>query len=178
MSVNSNRFGLALEADLTTPTSDQKYSLGFEYVVDAGNGNGGNTARSVYKYIKATGALTQYQPYVIVLGSTAATAVTQIAPITNAAAVNLIGVPQVAFTSGYYGFVQIEGPATAKIGAETYTIGDYLELISAGTTFNVDGTSGSTVFEKGAGARSLATGTLAANISVILLGRPVEVAAS
>lgn len=67
-------------------------------------------------------------------------------------------IPQVAFTSGYYGFVQILGDCIAKLASETHVAGDYLELLNAGTTLIVDGTSGSTAFTtKGV---AIQTGTL------------------
>lgn len=132
------------EDDLTTPTSTKNpsYPLGGIYtVVDADD----RAIPQQYMYVKSHAALTQYQPYVVKPLNTSGSEFITGAPATMANFVTVC-VPQVAFTSGYYGFVQIQGKMTAKLAAETHVAGDFLELLDAGTTFIVDGTSGSTVF--------------------------------
>jgi hypothetical protein len=132
------------EGDLTTPTLEKNptYPLGAIYnVVDTNN----PSAIEQFMYVKSHAALTQYQPYTVVGASTASAEVVTAAPATLASGVTVC-IPQVAFTSGYYGFVQIFGACTAKLAAETHVAGDYLELLTTGTTLIVDGTSGATAF--------------------------------
>ena len=131
---------LLSELDLTTPTEAQKYALGKVItVIDSAK-----KAVKKFMYVKSHGALTQYQPYMISFSSTAASEVITAAPATLAAPGALIGVPQVAFTSGYYGFIQIQGDCTVLMTAETYAVGDHLQILNTGTALVVDGTSGST----------------------------------
>jgi hypothetical protein len=47
-------------------------------------------------------------------------------------------------TSGYYCFVQFKGDATCFMKAETYAVGDHLEVVLNATTANIVATSGST----------------------------------
>jgi len=166
------------EADLTTPSSTRKYPLGFEWVVeDTNSSSGALHGRSVYKYIRAYGrALTQYQPYVVELDNTSVWKAG--APVTLAAPGTIIGVPQVAFTSGYYGFIQIEGECEALHSAETYAAGDHLQLLSGGSTLVVDGTTGATVDSVNTCAITVDAGTTAAAGTVVLKGRSAVVAAS
>lgn len=171
--IGYNRIALGNKNDLTTPSSTADYPLGS--VVDVTDQDG---AVKRYMYVKAHTALTQYQPYVIVPDTTTVGGWITAAPVTLASTANVIGVPQVAFTSAYYGFVQIEGQATAKIGAVTHTIGDHLELLSGGTALVTDGTSGSTVLTKGSTAVSGSVSTGAESATVYLIGRQCEVAAS
>lgn len=144
------------EDDLTTPTSTKNptYPLGAIYTcVDSDDAS----VIQQYMYVKSHAALTQYQPYVVVASGTSGSEFVTAAPATLASGVTVC-VPQVAFSSGYYGFVQIQGKMTAKLANETHVAGDFLELLNAGTTFIVDGTSGSTAFS----VKSVAvqTGTL------------------
>ena len=123
--------------DLDNPTATAKYPLGFEVALS-------DTLTGLvkkFKYIQAETALTQYQPYVV---DQQANNIKTAAPATNAAKVALIGVPQVAFTDEYYGFVQVEGPAQALIGS-TVAVGDHLELTNTGTSLTIDGSTGATV---------------------------------
>jgi hypothetical protein len=153
--------------DVTYPSEAAKYPIGTKIRVE----DGLNTEKE-YMYVQSHGALTQYQPYII--NHTGVTLKTG-APATGAA---LIGVPQVAFTSGYYGFVQIRGDATVKIGAETYVAGDHLEVLNTGTLSVVDGTSGSTVETVNSFGVSKAAGSSATTIAAYLLGNKADIAAS
>lgn len=166
------RIALGDKNDLTVPTSTQEYKLGT--IVETVD----EDTKLVHKYIyvKSHGALTQYQPYVIIGNGTSASEVKSSAPATLVSAVNLVGVPQVAFTSGYYGFVQIEGSVTAKITASTgYVAGNALEVINAGTTLIAASTGlVPTVTTCG----YLVTATTGTTGTVILPGHRVEVAAA
>jgi len=132
------------EDDLTTPTATKNatYALGGVYqFIDAATPN----VVKQFMYVKAHTTLTVYQPYVIQPVNTSGAEWVSAAPATLAGQVT-VGIPQVAFTSGYFGFVQIWGVCTAKLANETHVAGDYLELLNAGTTLIVDGTSGSTTY--------------------------------
>lgn len=135
--VLENRLALGNKSDLTTPTSTRQYRLGYIYSeID-------DTTQVVkrYIYVKSHAALTQYQPYVITNGGTAGSEWITGAPATLASAVVLVGVPQIAFTSGYYGFVQIEGNATGLITASTgYVNGNAMKVVNTGTSFVADST--------------------------------------
>lgn len=173
---NYNYVSLANEADLTTPTSAQgQYRLGDVVVIDLSTPTSTGITRTTevkkYMYVKSHAALTQYQPYVIVPSATAGAEWVTAAPVTLASEICLIGVPQVAFTSGYYGFVQIQGRATAKIAATTHTIGDSLKLPSAATAFTTDGTSGSAIFSANSAAFCTTVSTAAETKEVVLVGR-------
>jgi len=174
MSVYSyTRIALGNKADLTTPTSTRQYPLGGIIVVEDG------TKVSRYVYVKANGALTQYQPICIVNSNTSGAEWTTASPVTQTENINIVGVPQVAFTSGYYGFVQTEGTVTAKIAAVTHTVGDYLKLTSGATSFTlVSATSGSTVLDGKSAALCGSVSTAAESGTVILLGRAVQTPAS
>lgn len=145
------------EYDLTTPTSTQgTYPVGTIAVFQDSDYP---TEIKSFMYVKAHAALTQYQPYTVV-GSNSTTTPLYVtaAPATLASGVTVC-VPQVAFTSGYYGWVQISGRCSALLANETHVQGDYLELLNTGTTLIVDGTSGSTAFSAKSVAILLATVT-------------------
>ena len=168
------RTALGNHSDLTTPTSTQEYKLGtvVEWEDTA------SKAVKKYIYVKSHGALTAYVPYIITNSSTAGSEVITAAPINLAAPGQKVCVPQVAFTSGYYGFVQTEGDATVAIGTETYAVGDFLEVVSAAVVFAVDGTSGSTARSFRSMGVCKAAGSAAANISAYLIGDQAVIAAS
>lgn len=136
------------EVDLATPTSTQKYPLGM--IIDVTEKPAPNSTETAskavkkYIYVKSHGALTVYQPYVLTESSTAGAEVQTAAPATLAAPGQKVVVPQVAFTSGYYGFVLLEGDGKVLMTAETYAVGDFLQILNAGTALVVDGTSGAT----------------------------------
>ena len=135
------------EVDLITPSSTQKYKLGtiVEVVEKAAiSSETASYAVKKYIYVKSHAGLTAYQPYVLLEGSTAGAEIATAAPSTLAAPGQKVVVPQVAFTSGYYGFVLFEGDGKVLMTAETYAVGDFLQILNAGTALVVDGTSGST----------------------------------
>lgn len=137
----TTRFALGNKLDLVTPTSAQEYKLGM--IVEIATSSPQVTK---YIYVRSHGALTQYVPYVLDFGSTSATEIVTAAPATLAAPGRQVVIPQVGFTTTYYGFVLLEGEGKAIMTAETYEDGDHLQLLTTGTELNVDGTSGSTVF--------------------------------
>ena len=136
------------EVDLITPTSSQKYPLGTIIEVrEAANTSSETASYAVKKYIytKSHTTLTAYQPYVLGKSATAGSECITAAPATLAASGQKVVIPQVAFTSGYYGFVLFEGDGSVLMTAETYAVGDFLQILNTGTALVVDGTSGSTV---------------------------------
>ena len=96
----NQRVALGNKSDLTTPTSTQEYPLGA--IVETFDSNSDIVKQ--YMYVKSHTTLTQYQPYVINGGGASGSEWITGAAVTLASAVSLVGVPQVAFTSGYYGF--------------------------------------------------------------------------
>jgi hypothetical protein len=163
MSTNlSLRFGFS-EIDLSVPTSTSKYPVGTIIRLNDSTG-----VENGYIYIKSHDALTAYVPYIVTHNGT--DLVTK-APVTGAATVVI---PQVAFTANYYGFAQFKGNATAAIGAETYTAGDSLEVLTTGVVVVVDGTTGDKVRTVNTVAQCKADGTTAANISVYMYGNDIN----
>lgn len=166
------RIALGNVKDLTTPASAAAYPVGGVVEVTTNTG-----IVKKYKYVKSHGALTAYQPYVIAPDATYGWLTA--APTTSTTVINEVCVPQVAFTSGYYGFVEIEGAATAKLPAATHTIGDTLELLSGGSTFVLNSaTSGTAVFDASVVAICNSVSTGAESAGVMLVGRQASIAAS
>lgn len=145
-----------------------KYDIGSEITVS----NGLGSIPSTYKYVKAAAALTAYQPYVLVENKDG---ITTASPATSSVA-KVVGIPQVAIASGSYGFVAIGGLCKAKTGIQA--AGDTLEVINAGTTLIVDGSSGSPAETVGTVAISCETAAAAATVEVNLLNKRVQIAAS
>jgi hypothetical protein len=117
--------------DLTTPTSTAKYPLGVEVIIE----DSAYKAVKRYKYVYApTGGLTQYVPYNISNTQESGKEVVAIAPAATSGVVSLIGWPQVAITSGYYGFVQVEGNLTSVLTAASGVAGLTYKVLAGGTT--------------------------------------------
>lgn len=136
--ITYNPFSITKES-LTTPTSTQQYPLGFVYI---SSDDSSSAAVKRFLYIKANGALTAKQPYRIVTSGTAAAEWTTASFISLTGAVTLIGIPQVAFTSGYYGFVQIGGAASYLPTAATIAAGATLKVMTSGSTLVLDSSTG------------------------------------
>jgi hypothetical protein len=171
----NTRMALGNISDLTTPTATQQYPLGFVATIDDSD------VKMVKKYIyvKAHGALTQYQPYVLNFTGTSGAEVKTAAPATTAAPGQKVCVPQVAFTSTLlYGFVQIEGDCSCLLTSETYAVGDYMQILNTGTALVVDGTSGATVMLANSCAISKSAAGTATAQSIVLLNRWAVTAAS
>jgi hypothetical protein len=158
--------------DLTNPSSTRKYELGARYVDNSDT----NAIKKEYVYIKAHGALTQYQPYQLSAVNTAGAEVSTKAPATTASGATVVA-PQVAVTSGYYAWVPYKGIVTV-LTTDTFAAGDYAEVLNAGTGLKLDGgVSGSTA--EGAGSVGIATtATSGGSASFVLSGNVVAVAAS
>jgi hypothetical protein len=137
------RFSLGNQSELTTPTSTREYPIG--HIVELYD-DVNDVSIAKYIYIYSHGALTQYQPYVLAIGSTAGQEVQTAAPFTLAAPGLIVCVPQVAFTANYYGFVLIQGDGKVLMTAETYAVGDHLQVLNGGTALVVDGSTGSTTY--------------------------------
>lgn len=93
--------------DLTNPSSTRKYDLGAKYVDHLDT----NAIKKEYVYIKAHGALNQYQPYQLSAVNTAGAEVSTKAPATTASGATVV-VPQVDVTSGHYAWVLYKGIGT------------------------------------------------------------------
>ena len=158
--------------DLTNPSSTRKYELGARYVDNSDT----NAIKKEYVYVKAHGALTQYQPYQLSAVNTAGAEVSTKAPATTASGATIVA-PQVAVTSGYYAWVPFRGIVTV-LTTDTFAAGDYAEVLNAGTGLKLDGgASGSTA--EGAGSVGIATtATSGGSASFVLSGNVVAVAAS
>lgn len=161
------------EDDLTVPTSTRKYPLGLEVVVVDTK----DDKKKKFIYVKAHGALTINVPYVLRPSTVAGTELKTAAPVTNTTVSERVVVPQVAFTSGYYGFVQIEGECEAAVSG-THTVDDYLELTSGAVVLVPNTASGSTTFDASACAICADVSTGAETCTVILMGATVSTAAS
>ncbi len=160
--------------DLTTPTSTAQYPLGLVKVFKDTT----NNTIAKYIYVKAHAALTAYQPYVLDPTGTAGADFTTLAPATIAAPGAQVVIPQVAFTSGYFGFVLLAGVGKVLMTAETYAVGDALQLLNTGTALVVDGTTGSTVTSVNTSAVCMEAGSTAVARACILLEGKAVVAAS
>lgn len=160
-------------SDLTTPSSTQKYPLGAIVAVY----NDSDKAMSRYEYVKSHAALVQYTPYVIAYSTTANVVTAAVG--TMGAPGSQVCVPQVAFTSGYYGFVLIEGKGKALTCTETYANGDFMQVVtSSPTAVVVDGTSGSTTMSVNSCAIILESGTTATSKNIYMFGKRAIVAAN
>ena len=169
------------EVDLVTPSSTQQYPLGMVVeVVEKANSSSETASYAVkkYMYVKAHAALTQYQPYVVANSSTAGSEVITAAPSTLAAPGQKVVIPQVAFTSGYYGFVLFEGDGSVLMTAETYAIGDFLQILNAGTAMVVDGSTGSPAITINSTAICKEAGTTAVARKCYLFGKAGVTAAT
>ena len=122
------RVALDNMADLTTPTSTQKYPVGKEIQIYDST----KKAIKTYVYVKAKGSVaTAYRPYAIIGSSEAGSEYyTSIATIpaqvtSTAQAYVAIGIPQNTITANYWGFVQTGGDCTAYIvtGSTVGTLG-------------------------------------------------------
>lgn len=159
----------AINDDFIKETSTTaKYNAGEEVTIAPD----GVSIPTTYKYIKAASALTANQPYVLVNN---ADGVTTAAPATSTVT-KIIGVPQVAIASGSYGWVAVKGLCQAKTGIQAK--GDTLEVLNSGTTFVVDGSSGTPVETANTVAISCETAAAAATVAINLIGKRVALAAS
>lgn len=161
-------FSSISEAELTTPTSTQRFPLGLE--VTTSNPFGTSVNRKVWKYVQADNALVIYGIYAIKgVYASAAVKVKAVTPATEDAS-QLFGVAPVAFTDEYYGFVQIEGDCTILATSSTATAGNYVKVINGAATVTDETTAQST--SSVALCKVTATGT---STTYTLLGLPVVI---
>ena len=160
----TTRVALGKIEDLTIPTSTQEYPLGLEVVVEDSD------TKTIKKfiYVKSHAALTAYVPYALNFTSTAGSEVITSAPVAISAQ---IGIAQVAFTSGYFGFIQTMGDCLANhAGATTNT---YALKISAAAPTVVTAESNATVTVNSFG---VAKATGGAGTAIWLFGEQAVVA--
>ena len=123
--------------DLTVPTSTAQYKLG--RVVTFQDPDTQTVKK--FKYVYASVALTKNAPYAVTNTPTSGKEVQAATPITLAGAVTEVCFPQVAFTSGYYGFVQIEGNGNAVITASATAVAGCQYSVTNGNA-TLTGTTG------------------------------------
>ena len=115
--------------DITTPTSTQLYPLGYTRTFwDKST----SASKITYQYVQAAATLTQYGVYVLTYSSTAGSEFTTGTPASLAVYQQVV-VPQVAFTSGYYGWVAVEGYAKVN-PTSTPTAGHFGKVVNAAIT--------------------------------------------
>ena len=158
--------------DLTNPSSTRKYELGARYVDNSDT----NAIKKEYVYVKAHGALTQYQPYQLSAVNTAGAEVSTKAPATTASGATVVA-PQVAVTSGYYAWVPYKGIVTV-LTTDTFAAGDYAEVLNAGTGLKLDGGASGSTAERAGSVGIATTATSGGSASFVLSGNVVAVAAS
>ena len=157
------------EGDITVPSAAQKYVLGETFT---------NASGQTFKYVKSHAALTAFQPYCEAFSAVAGAQVKTAAPATLAAPGELLIVPQVAVTSGYYFWGLIAGPGKVLMTSETYAVGDHLQVLNAGTALVVDGSTGSTAKLVNSTAICTEAGTTAVARGVYLFGEKAVTAAT
>uniref|UniRef100_A0A6M3LLL5 Uncharacterized protein n=1 Tax=viral metagenome TaxID=1070528 RepID=A0A6M3LLL5_9ZZZZ len=171
MKAMNERISLGSENDLANPTSTANYPLGYIAEVE----DSATKTVKKYIYVYASTTLTAYVPYLIGWSSTSGQEVIAAAVATSAAVYRTIGVPQVAFTSGYFGFVQIQGDCLANIHTGGATAGHC--LASKGDNVSVFETLGAATITSAAVGMSKET-TTTSGAAIYLFGREVFVPAS
>lgn len=171
MSLIVKYYGLARLSDLTTATTGQgAYKLGDEVlVVDTTK-----SAVAKYKYINAaTTALVAYSSYVIEQRGTAGAEVVTAAPATTTTASVEVCTPQIAISSGSYGFVLVQGHGKATIPTSTgVNAGFQLKLTNGATSLFG---SSATLGYSAASCAAIVTSTTGVTGSVYLHGKKVTI---
>ena len=157
---------------LNAGSTTKEYPLGTILPVNDTSKGG----ESQFIYVKAHAAFaTVGTPFEIQAGSggDAEVVTAAVAEIVSGAK---IGFNTTAISSGEYFWAQIAGVLTAAAG--TVAAGDHVEVLAAGTTVVVDGSTGSTVQStKSLGIAKTATSSGSIDL-VIIPGRTVQVAAA
>jgi hypothetical protein len=157
------RTSLGSTNDLITPSLLQQYVLGTVVeIID-------DTYKSVKKfmYVKSHTTLTQYGGYFITYSSTAGSEVITVGATTSAI-LKIACIPQVAFTSGYYGFVQIEGDCSVNSTGNT-TLGNTGKLADSVATVTDESAATETASTIGVFKATQSAG--AAVVAFCLLGK-------
>jgi hypothetical protein len=163
------RQALGNELDITVPSVTQQYGLG--YIMNVLDSD--TKMLKTFMYVKDSGSgMTINVPYTIDYTGTAGGEVTAKTPVALAGC--KIGVPQVAFTASYYGFVQIGGDCKIACAAST-TILHALLISAAAPTVATD--EGQATVSVNTFAIAKATSTPAATLACVLLNRSVTVTA-
>jgi hypothetical protein len=165
MSTNTIQLRTALGnvSDLTTPTLLQNYVLGTVVeIID-------DTYKSIKKfmYVKSHGTLTIYNAYFIAYSSTAGSEVITVGATTSAI-LKIACIAPATFTSGYYGFVQIEGDCTVASTGNT-TAGNTGKLADSVSTVTDETAATETASTIGVFKTTQSAG--AANVSFCLQGK-------
>jgi hypothetical protein len=163
-------FGLGNEADLTTPTSTQKYALGSVIsIIDP-------TVKAVkkYMYVYAPSQCTIKVPYMITWTGTTGQEVEAVTVATLATPGMIVGVPPATITATYYGFIQIEGLCSAN---GTFTDTYFVTVLNSGPTVFADDDGSQPVLTDSSMGIAVGAGT-GTDGTVLLLGRPATVRAS
>lgn len=155
---------------LATPTATKANEIALGSILTVVDSSAQNAVKQ-FVYFKATGALTQYQPYTLTVSTGAAAEITTSSMKTLTGAVTKVVVPQVGFTSGYYGWGQISGSATVKTDAAIAS-GVFVEVKTSGTAATTTG--GSTQTNNSIGVVTTAS-TGATTAVVLLSGTPVAI---
>lgn len=159
--------------DLNSSSATMKYPIGATVCIKDED----KAQPDEYIYVKAHAAFaTAGTPFAIECGSGGSAEVVTAAPTAQASGVKL-GFNTSAITSGEYFWAQIGGELTAAASAGI-AAGDHVEVIAAGTTVIVDGTTGSTVHStKSIGIAK--TAVSGGEITLVIApGRTVEIAAA
>lgn len=155
--------------DLDSSSSTMKYPVGSVVTIK----ESGKAQPSEFMYVKAHAAFsTVGTPFAIECGSGGDAEVVTAAPTAQASGV-LVGFNTSAITSGEYFWAQTAGVITAAAG--TVDAGDHVEVLAAGTTVVVDGSTGSTTHStKSIGIAKTATSGGQITMAVVS-GRTVQV---
>lgn len=95
------------------------------------------------------------------------------------AVLHYVGIPQKAYKQGEVAKLVIGGACRAKLAAEAVVAGDYLEVLNAGITMIVDGTSGATARSTKSFAMACEPNSAAAGVfNIQMTGIPAIVSAS
>lgn len=157
------------EASLTTPTSTQKFPLGS--IIDVQSIFSESAVLERYMYIQAGAALAANSVYLITNSSTANKEVTTGTPATSSV-YRFYGVAPVAFTTQYYGWIQIEGDCS--VISATDTVATYTGKAANGVVTMAD--EGATTISASSLGIWKATGTGSAARKFYLFGTQATVA--
>jgi len=160
--------------DVTTPHSTQgEYLLGEVYEIELDDH--GQKSACEFIYLKSHGALTQYKPYAIGLGTTMGSEYTTNELFSESAASVQIAIPQIAVSSGYYFFGLIRGVGKGLVTSNTST-GNYVSGDSLSSALVNDGNM---LFNTSVGRAienlTLADESVPEAIKIIMHGRQVAV---
>ena len=170
MKAMNERLSLGSENDLANPSSTALYPLG--YIAEVEDSATKTVKKFVYVY--ASVALTAYVPYFIGWSSTSGQEVKAASMASSTTVYRTIGIPQVAFTSGYFGFVQIQGDCLANL-AGAATVGHV--LVGKGNAVTVLTTAGNATITDAVLAMNK-TASTTAGCGIYLFNREVFVAAT